>query len=61
MGSLNELQSAIENVRHILHELVKEKKGNFADPEVTNLSQKLDELIVRHDQLKAAEAEKRRL
>lgn len=60
MDSLAEIQLSIEKLRKELHELVEAKKGNLADPEVTRLSQKLDELIVRHDYQKAAEAEKRR-
>lgn len=52
METLSELQSAIETLREELHQLVIAKQGNFADAEVTRLSQKLDELIVRHDNLK---------
>lgn len=61
MDLLVEIQLAIEKRRKELHELVEAKKGNLADPEVTKLSQELDELIVRHDYLKAAVTEKRRI
>lgn len=57
MSLIENLQAEIESLRNELYRLVGEK-GSFADPEVENLSRKLDELIVKHDQLKA-EQEKR--
>lgn len=57
MSLIENLQTEIESLRNELYRLVGEK-GSFADPEVETLSRKLDELIVKHDQLKA-EQEKR--
>lgn len=53
METLDSLQEAIEVLRKQLHELVARKQGNLADPAVTKLSEELDELIVKHDHMKA--------
>jgi hypothetical protein len=53
MLNLNEQQHEIETIRLRLHELVLAKSGNLADPEVTDLSSRLDNLIVRYEKTKA--------
>lgn len=53
MLTLNEQQHEIETTRLRLHELVLTKKGNLKDPEVTELSTFLDNLIVRYERTKA--------
>ncbi|MCX7779563.1 MAG: aspartyl-phosphate phosphatase Spo0E family protein [Negativicutes bacterium] len=55
MKELIELQAEIERVRDRLHRLVADRRGSFLDPAVAELSRALDDLIVRHDQLKAAQ------
>lgn len=49
MSELRQLQMEIEKVRTRLHELVNDKKGHFIDPEVTELSEYLDSLIVKYE------------
>lgn len=52
MSELRQLQMEIEKVRTRLHELVDVKKGHFIDPEVTELSEYLDSLIVKYERNK---------
>jgi len=49
MSDLKQLQQEIECVRSRLHELVMAKQGHFIDPEVTELSSYLDNLIVQYE------------
>ncbi|GBG56866.1 Spo0E family sporulation regulatory protein-aspartic acid phosphatase [Sporomusaceae bacterium FL31] len=52
MSELRQLQMEIEKVRTRLHELVAVKRGHFIDPEVTELSEYLDSLIVKYEKNK---------
>lgn len=49
MSDLRLLQQEIEQVRAKLHRLVDSKRGHFIDPEVTELSEYLDTLIVKYE------------
>lgn len=45
-------QQEIEAARMLLHKLVAAKAGDLSDPEVTQLSTHLDELIVAYEKEK---------
>lgn len=51
MAARAEMEREIEIVRKRLHVLVEEKRGNFTDREVAELSCHLDQLIVQYEQL----------
>ncbi|MDD4599565.1 hypothetical protein SDC9_04082 [bioreactor metagenome] len=52
MADVNSLKVQIEELREKLHQLVIDKKGNFVDHEVAQLSAQLDELIVAYEKVK---------
>lgn len=52
MAELKKINQDIEQLREQLHKLVLEKECRFVDEEVTNLSEKLDQLIVKHEKIK---------
>ncbi|MEN6414686.1 MAG: aspartyl-phosphate phosphatase Spo0E family protein [Veillonellales bacterium] len=52
MAEIDKLQREIEQLRGCLHQLVLDKKEDFADNEVAELSARLDELIVAYEKAK---------
>ena len=52
MATLEEQEAKIEALRIRLHNLVLAKAGNMIDPEVGELSTKLDKLIVKYQKTK---------
>lgn len=52
MTELCKLQREIEELRERLHQLVIDKKENFSDHDVAELSAQLDELIVAYAKAK---------
>ena len=52
MSTIQEQEIEIEHVRALLHELVIAKVGNMIDPEVGELSARLDQLIVKYQKTK---------
>ena len=52
MATLEEQEAKIEALRIRLHNLVLAKAGNMIDPEVGELSTKLDKLIVKYQKAK---------
>ncbi len=52
MATLEEQETKIEVLRMRLHNLVLAKAGNMIDPEVGELSTKLDKLIVKYQKTK---------
>jgi len=52
MSTREEQELEIEHMRACLHELVMAKVGNMVDPEVSQLSIKLDKLIVKYQKTK---------
>ena len=55
MPTREEQELEIEHMRVQLHELVIAKVGNMIDPEVSQLSTKLDKLIVQYQKIKDKE------
>jgi len=55
MPTREEQELEIEQMRAQLHELVIAKVGNMIDPEVSQLSIKLDKLIVQYQKTKDKE------
>jgi len=55
MPTREEQELEIEQMRAQLHELVIAKLGNMIDPEVSQLSIKLDKLIVQYQKTKDKE------
>ena len=53
MVNLEEQEANIESMRTRLHDLVIAKGANMIDPEVSELSTKLDKLIVNYEREKA--------
>ncbi len=49
MSDMRNRQQEIEELRTRLHQLVIDKQGDFANPEVATLSTHLDELIVEYE------------
>jgi len=61
MDELAAIEQEIEKVRNVLNGLVSAKREDTSHPEVTDLSAKLDRLIVRYAQLKLENEAKRGL
>lgn len=59
MTELVKILREIEETRASLNKLVADKEGETKHPEVTTLSSRLDQLIVRYEHLKALETKGR--
>ncbi|SDE91035.1 hypothetical protein SPACI_000810 [Sporomusa acidovorans DSM 3132] len=59
--TLAEREQEIETVRVLLHRLVEQKVGDFADTEVAELSRHLDQLIVEYEMASVRQLQKDKL